>query len=196
MAIYTSTDSGLTWSQKPTPNATNTVASLASSSDGQKLIAGVGWSTLDYIYTSVDSGNTWVARTGSTKGGWKKIACSSDATKIIAYKSSSTLAYISTNSGATWFTRNPYNAISVYIQSVAMSDDGQTLYILQGGKVYRSLNGGSTFIDVSPQSPIYIGSITTEISCNSDGTKIVVGGTLGRIYSSTDSGNSWTTITT
>jgi photosystem II stability/assembly factor-like uncharacterized protein len=192
-AIYTSVDSGLNWSTKAAITANSlSSSSLASSSDGQKLVAGV---PPDYIYTSLDFGDTWVARTGSTKGTWKKVACSSDALTIIAFKSNTALAYISTNFGASWFTRNPFNAPGVNIQSVAVSDDGQTLYILQGSRVFRSIDGGNTFVNVlAPIGVIVVNSNFTEIACSGDGTKIVIAGQFGKIYSSTDSGNSWITL--
>ena len=74
--IYTSADSGVTW----TPRATNqSWWSVASSADGTKLIV---CSHPGQIYTSVDSGTTWIARASIQN--WGHVACSADGTKLVA----------------------------------------------------------------------------------------------------------------
>ena len=57
--IYTSPNSGATWSVTSAPNAD--WYSVASSSDGSHLVAVTGGG----IYTSADSGGTWIARTSA-----------------------------------------------------------------------------------------------------------------------------------
>jgi hypothetical protein len=78
--IYTSTDSGVTWSANN--NAPSAVwSSVASSADGTKLVAaanGVG------IYTSTDSGVTWSANNNAPPAGWASLASSADGTKLVA----------------------------------------------------------------------------------------------------------------
>ena len=56
--LYTSTDSGATWTPRMT-DAYRSWFAIASSSDGAKLVAFVYGG---YIYTSTDSGATWTQR--------------------------------------------------------------------------------------------------------------------------------------
>ena len=64
--IYTSTDSGATWSARETARSWNAVASSA---DGSKLVATVANGK---IYTSTDSGATWTER--ESNRAWKAVA--------------------------------------------------------------------------------------------------------------------------
>jgi photosystem II stability/assembly factor-like uncharacterized protein len=68
--IYTSSDSGVTWTAR-TSSGQKYWESLASSSDGTVLTA---VSKNNYIYTSSDSGATWTARTSSGKRNWQYVA--------------------------------------------------------------------------------------------------------------------------
>jgi photosystem II stability/assembly factor-like uncharacterized protein len=74
--IYTSADSGVSWTARET-DSSRYWQSVASSSDGTKLVAVV---ELGYIYTSTDSGLTWTARASSRN--WLAVASSSDGTKL------------------------------------------------------------------------------------------------------------------
>ena len=75
--IYTSGDSGATW----TPHGTQQFwYCVASSSDGTKLVAVVGQE--GYIYTSSDSGATW-NKTG-TQQFWLSVASSANGTNLVA----------------------------------------------------------------------------------------------------------------
>ena len=78
--IYTSTDSGVTWTARGT---TQNWVSIASSSDGSKLVAVTSGGQ---IYTSTDSGVTWTAR--ATNRSWQAVASSSDGSKLVAVVSS------------------------------------------------------------------------------------------------------------
>ena len=81
--IYTSTDSGSTWTQRsPVPASTpRNWQSIASSSDGINLAAvardGV-------IYTSSDSGVNWTLQTGTTPRNWVGITSTSNGSKLAA----------------------------------------------------------------------------------------------------------------
>ena len=75
--IYTSTDSGVTWTAQN--SGSPSLRSVASSADGTKLIAAV---YVGQIYTSTDSGVTWTARDSSRQ--WVSVASSVDGTKLVA----------------------------------------------------------------------------------------------------------------
>ena len=91
--IYTSSDSGATWTQtEPAgyfaddPDTQEHWQSVASSADGGKLVAvSDEWSNVFYsnIYASSDSGATWT-KTGAPAGYWSSVASSSDGTKLVA----------------------------------------------------------------------------------------------------------------
>ncbi len=98
--MYTSTDSGFTW----TPSAgagSHHWQSVASSSDGTKLVAVVRY---EQIFTSADSGVNWTPRATSSLE-WKSVASSSDGTKLVAVVQGGGLIYTSTDSGVTWTAR-------------------------------------------------------------------------------------------
>ncbi|MEI7807945.1 MAG: sialidase family protein [Verrucomicrobiota bacterium] len=120
--IYTSTDSGATWTQSGAPN--KYWSSVASSADGTKLVAAAmddsanaGW-----IYTSTNSGFTWTQTSAPTNSYWVSVASSADGSKLAAVNfpaytfiggnlvfTALGLVYISTNSGATWVSNNVPN---------------------------------------------------------------------------------------
>jgi hypothetical protein len=91
--IWTSVDSGATWTERATSRRWKCVAS---SSDGVKLVAGV-WD--GNIYTSTDSGETWTARDSNRK--WISVASSADGSKLIAAANQDGF-YLSTDAGVSW----------------------------------------------------------------------------------------------
>jgi photosystem II stability/assembly factor-like uncharacterized protein len=74
--IYTSTDSGVSWTAR---DSSRNWYSVASSADGNKLVAVVYGGQ---IFTSTNSGASWTAR-DSTRD-WCTVASSSDGNKLIA----------------------------------------------------------------------------------------------------------------
>jgi hypothetical protein len=81
--IYTSGDSGATWTQTGTAQFWT---SVASSADGTKLVAATrtlvtGKLDSGYIYVSVDSGATWT-QTGTARD-WSSVASSADGNKFV-----------------------------------------------------------------------------------------------------------------
>jgi hypothetical protein len=79
--IYTSTNSGATWTQTGAPS--EEWFSIASSSDGTKLAAISAVYLSGSIYTSTNSGLTWT-QTSAPSVNWQSIASSSDGTKLVA----------------------------------------------------------------------------------------------------------------
>ena len=76
--IYTSADSGVTWTAQAAAGID--WQSVASSSDGTHLVAVAMFN--GQIYTSADSGATWTAQ--ATSQAWYSVASSSDGTHIVA----------------------------------------------------------------------------------------------------------------
>jgi len=192
--IYTSSDSGATW----TPRISDQIwMGVASSSDGTKLVA------LSYrapnridggqIYTSTDSGVSWTPRETNRK--WTNVASSSDGTKLVATVERGQI-YTSTDSGVSWTPRETNRKWT----SVASSSDGTKLVatvVRTGGPdvgtggIYSSNDSGVSW------TQIFVSDLNWKsIASSSDGTKLIAstGNDLninGYIYISDDSGVNW-----
>lgn len=161
-SIFLSADSGSTWATPEEPTnfwLTNIWSAVASSADGTKLIAateaivGKGSFLPGRIYTSTNSGSTWIpsAAPGNV---WYSVACSADGTNLIAaaYAGPSQiggtgLIYLSKDFGNTWSNAG---LTTNYWMSVASSADGTNLIAVSlfdqntdyPGVVWRSTNAG------------------------------------------------------
>jgi photosystem II stability/assembly factor-like uncharacterized protein len=101
--LYTSSDSGATWTQRTAPGISDQWMSVASSADGTKLVAAANGSG---IYTSTDSGVTWTQQ-NIVSGQWRSVASSADGTKLVAGNCGvPSFISSSTNSGVTWTPQN------------------------------------------------------------------------------------------
>jgi len=130
--LYTSTDSGVTWTLQ-TSSTSQFWSSVASSADGTHLVAAVYGG---YLYTSTNSGVTWTQQTGSTSQYWQSVASSADGTHLVAAAQGGYI-YTSTNSGVTWTQQT--GSTSQSWQSVASSADGTHLVAaVSGGYIYTS----------------------------------------------------------
>jgi hypothetical protein len=192
--IYTSTDSGVTWTLQASAPLARWI-SVASSADGSKLIAADGGP--GQIYTSTDSGVTWSARDSARA--WVAVASSLDGMKLVAAEFGG-LIYTSTDSGVTWTARDS----AKYWMAVASSTDGTRLVAAAGaippsgtpplggglvyGYIYTSTDSGLTWI-LQANAPL---AQWRSIASSNDGTKLLAVAYAGQIYTSTDSGVTWT----
>jgi hypothetical protein len=150
--------------------------SVASSSDGTKLVAAVYGGQ---IYTSTDSGVTWNGR-GSSRN-WYSVASSSDGTKFVAVANNGQI-YTSTDFGYTWTARESNRNW----QSVASSSDGTKLVaVVNNGQIYTSADFGVTWTARESSRS------WQSVASSSDGTKLVAVVNNGQIYNSTNSGVNW-----
>ena len=183
--LYTSTDSGATWTEHTTLGNKGWTAA-ASSADGAKLVA-ADWGR--YIYTSTDSGATWTERSSAGSRLWRSVASSANGTKLAATNSSGFI-YTSADSGVTWTERNSLG--SQQWRSIISSADGTKLVAAtQGGSIYTSVDSGTTWTAQSA-----LGHSIQAMAGSSDGTKLVaatldIGTDTSSIYTSTDSGVTW-----
>jgi hypothetical protein len=136
--IYTSTDGGATWVER-TSSGTRSWVSVALSSDGTKLVAGV---SSGYIYTSTDGGATWVARTSAGSGAWRSIAIGSTGEHIVAVRFNDGV-WTSANSGLTWFKQQGTQAQSWISAGMAYTGD-KAIVSSTSGEVYVLTNTGRT----------------------------------------------------
>lgn len=179
--LFTSGDSGATWTQRETNRDWRAVAS---STDGTKLAA-VAYNA--QIYTSVDSGVTWTPRETVRK--WTSIASSADGTKLAAGADLLSPIYTSTDSGLTWSPNSGFT----YMFSIASSYDGTKLVSAgaNGYSIYTSTDSGLNW--VTRDIPRNWGRVTS----SGDGTILAAVGSSpnsngGRVYTSNNSGITWT----
>ena len=184
-----------TWTQTSAPS--ESWGSVASSADGTKLVAVVYDGG---IYTSTNSGTTWT-QTSAPNGHWFSVASSADGTKLAA--ANYTSIFTSSDSGSTWISNN-VSAVALY--SIASSADGNKLVAVgfsigtPNGTICTSTNAGATWTQASAPSLRW-----SSIASSADGTKLVaavefLGGVVvqlpdGPVYTSTNSGITWTIST-
>src|SRR6185369_6303843 len=155
--IYTSTNSGATW----TPgNLSQGWSSLASSADGTKLVALVQSAS---IYTSTNGGASWTPTNPVPGASWRSIASSADGQTLVAAWTGG--IEISTNSGATWA---PTAAPAAAWGPIACSADGTTLVsgIIPSTHPFLSASTNSGLTWSSNSIPFYC----TGVACSADGT--------------------------
>ena len=192
--IFISNDFGATW----IPSRSNGIwRAVASSSDGKKLFA---VENRGGLCTSRDSGKTWTQH--KTPEAFRCIATSADGCKLVA-RSSIGGIYTSTNSGETWTHR-----VKVWSGSstIASSADGKTLIAGAGpGPINISTNSGETWAEcktvrighgvASSTAGMHLTSLPTPygdvFAMSADGSRLVA--VYGpQLFTSTDSGNTWT----
>lgn len=159
--------------------------SVASSSDGTKLVAVAG--NLP-IQISTDSGANWTPH--ESNRGWIAVASSSDGSKLVAAVNEGQI-YTSTDSGANWTPRESNRPWS----GVASSSDGSKLVAtVAGGQIYTSTDSGAVW------TPRDSDRSWRSVASSADGSKLVaaaagglpIAGWVGNVYTSIDSGVSWT----
>ena len=129
--IYTSTDSGGTWTARASARYWQ---SIASSADGSKLAAVVMYG--GHIWTSTDGGATWTDRSSAGNRSWFAIASSVDGSKLAAVVHDGDI-WTSTDGGATWTDRS--SAGGRKWLSIASSSDGSKLAAgVRGGDIWTS----------------------------------------------------------
>ena len=176
--LYTSTDSGVTWTARMT-DTNRSWYSVASSADGMKLVAAFAGGQL---YTSTDSGVTWTARMTDSSRYWYSVASSADGTKLVAAVYGG-LLYTSTDSGVTWTARMTDSA-RWWGEVVSSADGTKLVAAVYDGQLYTSTDSGVTWM-----ARVY--DRWSSVASSEDGTKLVAVAYSGMIYTSTDSGVSW-----
>jgi photosystem II stability/assembly factor-like uncharacterized protein len=184
--IYVSTNSGASWA--PSGARPNYWTSIACSADGTKWVAvtgahdqGTNGLTLGSVYSSPDSGATWVRADTAPGNNWSSVASSADGTRWVAAAgpySGGTLqvsggVYISADSGATWTQANLPNN-NKYWFPVVCSADG-SIVIAGGSQLYVSGDSGKTWA-AGPS-----GSWTAIIT-SADGYRSVAAGWYGPVF--------------
>jgi len=195
-SIWTSADSGATWTQRTT-SGTRWYTAVAISDDGSRLAA-VSDTSEDkdggYIITSTDGGATWTERTNLGVHKWTGVEMNATGTRIVAsaYPSPGGTTggiWISSDSGATWTQK--LQGSNIY--ALAASEDTT--------KLVAYISGGNNSIQVSIDSGVTWTSRYSDtllgpgfVSISGDGSTIYYTHKTVLIKS-VNNGVSWTTLT-
>jgi hypothetical protein len=204
--IYRSTNAGGAWTATAATN--RQWKSVACSGDGTHLVGVYAQDFLNGgIYVSTNSGNTWSSASAPTNG-WYSVASSADGTKLAAMTTDSLTPagpygwiYISADAGRNW----TQSARVQWPTSLASSADGTRLIAAIGeqgftfsGSLLLSADSGATWTEALTNTPIHVWS---SAAMSADGTHLAVGTggvfssqIAGPVYTSTDSGLTWTTM--
>ena len=184
----------ITWSISINPKIGSNFKSIATDKTGKFL---AGCIEADGIYTSSDSGKSWV-KTSATLNKWQSI-CSNDSGQILyacAYDESNPTNSInkifkSTNGGLSWTNKiSPTNSNTI-IKFLSITTDATGKYVAACAHelgIYSSINYGVSWnLSRSVKNWYYIKSSST-------GQYLVATEYYGKIYTSSDYGRSWAVI--
>jgi len=204
MTVYTTTNSGTSWTALGTGAGlpvSGFWGAVAMNPAGTTMYAG----TLDEyntsLYTSTNSGVSWSKVNYSTTYPtlFRKIVCSSDGTKLLVLGApgNTTNIAFSSSSGTTWtaVTLPAYPTMMGYPHDIAMDASGSTFYVTTEYYVYTYSTSDlatATTITTLPATYQYtaVGFAANYTNC------VVVATNDGGIYSTSNTGTSWTSIGT
>ena len=177
--IIISSDSGATFAQASGVPAGREWESVASSDDGQVLLAsGEGMYTL---YKSADGGATWEVTHTTNNHGYDNVAVSASGTSLMAY---SDAFYSSSDSGTSWSTTAFASGANQQV-SIAFGATDQEMFVCTTSGVDKSADAGAS-----------VNSIYSErcdnMAVSRDGKHIVIN-SGGPVVTSHDGGTNWVT---
>ena len=118
------------------------------------------------------------------------IASSSDGTKLFA--SSESQLYTSSNSGVNWTSCSTGSTLNLTWRSIASSSDGNKLVACNDIELFTSSNSGVNWTKQSTIISTITDIVYVKIASSSDGTRLCLCTYDGYIYTSTNSGVSFT----
>jgi uncharacterized repeat protein (TIGR02543 family) len=178
-----------TWTNQSAAGARNWHA-LATSADGTKLFAGVD--SGGALYRSTDFGVNWSSISDTNGRNWFSIASNLDGTKVAAVDRGGDV-WTSVDSGSTWTQRVVGGSVRSW-ESIASSSDGTKLVAVasngsSNGFIHTSSDGGATWsANLAPSG----NNKFTGVTSSNDGTYLAVTTWANGIYTSNNSGQTWT----
>ena len=167
---------------------------VAASASGTVMIAAVYNGD---IFTSVDTGNTWVDRAAFGRHAWKSVSVSGDGTKMAAGIDGGEI-YVSGDLGSTWATSTNIGDTSKSWTSIAESSDGTSMAAtVWNGHIWTATSTDGLNFTWTEHLDID-NKLWNQISMTPDGSHLVaVEGNNGwgaerGIYVSSDNGANWT----
>ena len=217
--IYRSSDLGDNWTAVATFIGKKSWTAITCDGLAQNIVACATWSDKntkgDYVWISRDFGDTWeiasttIGRNDNGISFWSSVVCSSDGNVITAVELYGNV-WISRDNGVSWvnssfasrtFIQNNFNSVDV-----SMSSSGQIISVitlpskLDIGNAYTTKDCGDTWLSFP------LNQATDCIACSPDGSLIVIGAKSNYIYTSNNTGfsfsqqfgsniNTWSTVT-
>lgn len=181
--IRRSNDTGYTWTT-PATSTTSTIThvELAANFETSGVAYAVGEDGL--FLRSTNYGSTWT-RLDSGSRGIINAAAKSPSGKLYA-TSNAGIVYTSTNEGVSW-KRDSINVIGARLLDIDFDNNGFGLLSTYDNKVLRTLDSGKTWTShiVGSNGVLILGVAVDESSA-------IACGSGGKIYVTTNKGNSWT----
>ena len=136
--LLTSTDGGLSWTDRNSAAGSRNWRGAAISSSGQIMVASVGGASGGYIYRSVNGGASWTALTAFGSRVWWGIAMSSDGQTIAAVNNDP--------GGQLWLSEDGGDTASVVPGAGAAVDSRYGVDISSDGtRIVTAVYGGSIY---------------------------------------------------
>jgi hypothetical protein len=173
--LYTSNDSGMTWTQRINSGDPSTQwQSLASSADGKVILAGTN--LVGKMRISRDYGSTWSVINALGSGDWHDADISADGSKMITGEASGIL-YTSNDGGMTWDAGDTGGVLGW--RGVTISDDGKVMAAGQrAGYIFTSIDSGETWVKRADSST----GTWYAVASTADGSKIILGKYTGTTF--------------
>lgn len=189
-AIYTSTDTGVTWTKAASMNGKN--GQLAFSANGGVLLHSPQDSSTSYRSTNL--GSSWTTVSGLNVSNARPVADSVNSNKFYAYNNGTMM--VSTNGGLSFAAAGSLAAGGSNVIRVAPGIEGHIWVALYGGGLARSTNSGTSFSTISGVS--YAGAVGFgKAATGATYPTVYIWGTVNGVrgvYRSTNAGGSWVRI--
>jgi photosystem II stability/assembly factor-like uncharacterized protein len=148
------------------------------------------------FYRSQDGGATWVSIKSDFMNAPTGMAVDpSDASRVYVVARDAPWLYVSTDGGATLVPVSSLPSGLSQAWQVAVSQDGRTIFVSGGAKVFRSADRGLTWTERTPISPDSLARIWRLAIDPADANRLYAGGSLSSstyaLLRSQDGGQSW-----
>ncbi|MFL6657085.1 MAG: exo-alpha-sialidase [Massilia sp.] len=189
-AIYTSSDTGATWSKAPVMNGAN--GQLALSANGTTLLHAPENTT--GAYRSVNGGASWTKVLGLNAQNLRPLADPVNSNKFYVYNNGA--IEVSTDAGVSFSTRSTIASGGSSLLRAAPGREGDLWVALNGGGLARSTNSGTSFANiagVSDAGAVGFGKAAAGAAYPTVFIWGTVGGVRG-VHRSTDAGATWVQV--
>ncbi|MCX7985180.1 MAG: hypothetical protein N3A63_09800, partial [Bacteroidetes bacterium] len=180
---------------QPTPDTTTAWRTIAVNPSFEYMLVARSSSKNGRIFLSTNRGTQWneLRPLGDVNYYWTNSAISSDGrTMYLLSAEYDGGLFLSKDYGSTWSDIRPDGSTyRDWWRTISLSENGNIAFV-GGSKFYKSTDGGVTWVQIQ----LSTGSKYFDVSAiSSDGSKVIVGGTYGKLFYSSDTGKTWTELT-